>query len=152
MAALDGYGANTGQYDAAQSDLQYRYNTDRANNAYGRFLSQQRGERGLSDINTNFKRALPNYRASFGQRGLAGPGVRSGSMQRSIGNYLSDYALTYGRSQQDAQQEAANYDQTGAQQDSYYQQQLAAIQQQKQTEIANSAAAIEALRGLLGGL
>jgi len=150
--ALDGYGANVGQYDAQASDLQYRYNTDRANNAYGRFLSQQRGSRNLSDINTNYQRGLPNVRSGFAQRGLAGPGVNSGAMRRSIGNYLSDYALTYGRAQADAQQEAAQYDQGGAQMDSYYQQQVAAIQQQKQTEIANTAAAIEALRGILGGL
>ena len=149
---LDGYGANIGQYDAQASDLQYRYNTDRANNAYGRFLSQQRGSRSLSDINTNYKRGLPNVKGDFARRGLAGPGITSGAMRRSIGNYLSDYALTYGRSQQDAQQEAAQYDQGGAQLDSYYQQQLAAIQQQKQTEIANTAASIEALRGILGGL
>lgn len=150
--ALDGYGANIGQYDAQASDLQYRYNTDRANNAYGRFLSQQRGTRNLSDIDTNYKRQLPGIRGSFAQRGLAGPGINSGAMRRSIGNYLSDYALQYGRAQADAQQEAAQYDQGGAQLDSYYQQQLAAIQQQKQTEIANTAASIEALRGILGGL
>lgn len=150
--ALDGYGANVGQYDAQSSDLQYRYNTDRANNAYGRFLSQQRGSRSLNDISTNFQRGLPGVRSGFAGRGLAGPGVNSGAMRRSIGNYLSDYALTYGRSQQDSQQEAAQYDQGGAQLDSYYQQQLAAIQQQKQTEIANTASAIEALRGILGGL
>lgn len=150
--ALDGYGANIGQYDAAASDLQYRYNTDRSNNAYGRFLSQQRGSRGLSDIQTNYQRGLPNVRSGFAQRGLAGPGINSGAMRRSIGNYLSDYALQYGRAQQDAQQEAAQYDRTGAGLDSYYQQQLSAIQQQKQTEIANTAAAIEALRGVLGGL
>ena len=150
--ALDGYGPNVSGYNAAQNDLQYRYNTDRANNAYGRFLSQQRGDRSLSDIKTNYDRQLPQIKSSFGQRGLSGPGIRSGAMKRAMGNYLSDFALTYGRSQQDAQQEAAQYDQSGAQLDSYYQQQQAALEQQKQNEIASSAQAIEQLRSLLGGL
>ena len=150
--ALDGYGANTSQYDAQANDLQYRYNTDRANNAYGRFLSQQRGSRQLNDMETNYKRGIGGLRSSFAGRGLAQGGVRSGSMRRTIGNYLNDYGKAYGRAQLDSQQEAANYDREGAQLDSYYQQQLAAIQQAKQTEISNTAIAIEQLRSLLGGL
>lgn len=149
---LDGYGANVGQYNAAQSDLQYRYNTDRANNAYGRFLSQQRGQRSLEDLNTTYSRGIGKVRSNFSSRGLAGPGIRSGTMRRSIGNYLNDFAQSYGRAQLDSQQEAANYDRQAADLDSYYQQQMAAIEQQKQTEISNTALAIEQLRQLLGGL
>jgi hypothetical protein len=150
--ALAGYGANTSQYDQQSSDLQYRYNTDRASNAYGRFLSQQRGTRTLGDLSQNFNRALPSYKAKFGQRGLAGPGVQSGAMQHSMRNYLGDYAQQYGRAQLDAQQEAAQFDQSGAQLDAYYNNSLAQIAAAKQAEIANSASAIESLRQLLGGL
>ncbi len=149
---LTGYGANTAQYDQQANDLQYRYNTDRAQNAYGRFLSQQRGERSLGDLKQGFQRGLPGFKSKFGTRGLAGPGVNSGVMQRSMQNYLGDYAQTYGRSQLDAQQEAAQYDQAGAQLDAYYNNNLASIEAAKQQEIANSAQAIEALRAILGGL
>ena len=91
--ALSGYGVpDSGRYQQQASDLQYRYNTDKAQNAYGRFLSQQRGERGLGGLQRTFQRSLPDYKAGFSQRGLAGPGIRSGSMNRAMGNYLGDYA------------------------------------------------------------
>lgn len=151
--ALDGYGvANSGDYAREAGDLQYRYNTDRATNAYGRFLSQQRGSRSLGDLSRNFNRSLPGYKASFGQRGLMGGGVNSGTMQRSMSNYLGDYARDYGRIQQDATQEAQNYDLQGAQMDAYYNNSLAALEQRKKGEIANAALAIEALRPYLGGI
>jgi hypothetical protein len=150
--ALSGYGANTAQYDQQASDAQYRYNTDRASNAYGRFLSQQRGERGLGDLRTNYNRTLPGQKAGYGQRGLSGGGVRSGTMQRSMKNFLGDYTQQYGRAQLDAQQEAAQYDQAGAAMDAYYNNSLLNIESAKQQEIANAALAIEALRPLLGGL
>lgn len=150
---LTGYGVpDTGAYTQAASDLQYRYNTDRAQNAYGRFLSQQRGQRSLGDMSTSFNRQLPGYKAAWSQRGMAMPGINSGVAQRSMRNYLGDYAQQYGRAQQDAQQEAQNYDLQGAQMDAYYNNSLAALEQQKQQDIANAAAAIEALRPFLGGL
>jgi hypothetical protein len=145
-------GADIGGYNAAQADLQYRYNTDRATNAYGRFLSQQRGQRTLGDMQTNFGRQLPSYRASFGQRGLAGPGVQSGVMAQSMRNYLGDYARDYGRAQQDVTQEAQNYDLQAAQMDAYLNNGMASLEQQKQNDIANAALAIDALRPYLGAL
>jgi hypothetical protein len=151
--ALNGYGVpDTGAYTQQAADLGYRYNTDRSTNAYGRFLSQQRGSRSLTDLSQSFNRGLPDFKASFAHRGLQGPGVTSGVMQRSMGNYLGDYTTQYGRAQQDAQQEAQNYDLQGAQMDAYYNNSLAALEQQKQQDIANAALAIEAMRPFLGGV
>ena len=150
---LSGYGVpDSGAYEQEASDLGYRYNTDKSTNAYGRFLSQQRGQRSLGDMSKNFSRGLPNYKAAFGQRGLSGPGIRSGAMQRSMGNMLGDYATDYGRVQQDAMQEAQNYDLQAASMDAEYNNGLASIEQRKQSEIANAALAIEALRPYLGGI
>jgi hypothetical protein len=146
----DGY--NTGYYNSQASDLQYRYNTDKAANSYGRFLSQQRGSRAVGDLSRDFNRSLPSYKSQFGQRGLAGPGVRSGVMRRSMGNYLGDYTTAYQRAQQDATQEAQQYDAANASLDAYYNNSLASLEQQKQDEIANAARAIEMLRPYLGGI
>lgn len=146
----DGY--NSGYYAQQAADVQYRYNTDRASNAYGRFLSQQRGSRTLGDLSRGMSRTLPSYRAGFSQRGLLGPGIRSGSMQRSMSNMLGDYARDYSRAQQDVTQEAQNYDLQSAQMDAYLNNSLAAIEQQKQDDIANAALAIQALRPYLGGI
>lgn len=148
--AVTGY--NNASYDAEAADLQYRYNTDKAANAYGRFLSQQRGERSLSDLSRGFSRQLPNYRATFGQRGLGGPGVRSGVMQRSMSNYLGDYTRDYQRVQGDAVREAQDYDSASAELDAYYNNSLAALEARKQEEISNAALAIEAMRPYLGGV
>ena len=151
--ALSGYGVpDTGKYEGAVADLGYRYNTDKATNAYGRFLSQQRGERHLGDMSRTFNRGLPSYKATFGQRGLSLPGVRSGVQQRAMSNYLGDYSRDYGRVQQDATQEAQQYDLASAQMDAYYNNSLAALEQSKQNEIANAALGIEALRPYLGGM
>lgn len=103
-------------------------------------------------MSTDFSRGLPSYKSTFGQRGLAGPGVRSGSMQRSMGQFLGDYAQNYGRAQQDAVQEAQNYDLQSSQMDAYLNNSLAGIEQQKQNDIANAALSIEQLRNYLGQL
>jgi hypothetical protein len=149
---VTGYAPDIAGYQGQENDLQYRYNTDRTTNAYGRFLSQQRGERTLGDLSQGFNRQLPSFRAGFGQRGLAGPGVQSGVMHRAMGNYLSDYGRDYGRAQQDATQEAQQYDLAGAQLDANYNNQFATIEQQKQNEIANAALTMDALRSYLGNL
>ena len=62
---------------------------------------------------------------------------------------LGDYSRDYGRVQQDATQEAQNYDLQPAQLDATYNNSLAALEQQKQNEIANAALSIEALRPYL---
>lgn len=150
--ALGYNGADLAGYGQQAADVNYRYNTDKSTNAYGRFLSQQRGQRTLGDMSTDFSRGLPSYKSTFGQRGLAGPGVRSGSMQRSMGQFLGDYAQNYGRAQQDAVQEAQNYDLQSSQMDAYLNNSLAGIEQQKQNDIANAALSIEQLRNYLGQL
>ena len=149
---ISGYGVSHGGYAQQAADLQYRYNTDKAANAYGRFLSKSRGERGLGDLTRSFNRGLPSYRAQWGQRGLAGPGIRSGSMSRAMSNMLGDYATDYSRAQQDVTEETQNYDLQSAQMDAYLNNSLAALEQAKQDEIANAALAIEALRPYLGGI
>ena len=149
---LSGYGMNNAGYAAEANDLQYRYNTDRRQNAYGRFLSQQRGDRSLGDMSRNFNRGLPSYKAGFAQRGLAGGGIRSGAMGRSMQNMLGDYAIDYGRAQQDALEEARQYDAQSAELDATYNNNLAGGEARKQSEIANAALALEALRPYLGGV
>ena len=152
MALTDyGYGVDTGSYQRQANDLQYRFNTDQASNAYGRFLSQQRGERGLGDMTQQFNRQLPNAYAQYNQRGLSGAGIRSGTQHRAMGNYLGDYTQQYGRAQQDLSQDLQQYDLSGLQNTANYQNSLAQLEVQKQQEIANAALGIQALRPYFGG-
>jgi hypothetical protein len=149
---LSSYGIpDTGAYQRAQDTLGYQYTGSQATNAYGRFLSQQRGERGLGDMTRTFNRSLPNAYASYNKRGLGGPGIRSGTQQRAMGNYLGDYAQDYGRAQQDLSQSLQQYDLTGQQNTADYQNSLANLELQKQQEIANAALGIQMLRPYFGG-
>ena len=150
--ALSGYGVpDTAQYDRASSDLTYRYNTDSAANAYGRFLSQSRGSRSLGDLTQQYQRGLPKAYASFNQRGLGGSN-NSGLQQRAMRNYVGDYGNDYLRAQQDMTQGLQQYDMNQASNTANYNNQLLSLQEQKTREIANAALGIEALRPFLGGL
>jgi len=150
MATFTPY--NAGDYERHKTNIEYDYGNNVATNAYGRFLSQQRGQRNLGDMKTNFGRQYPTYRAQFGQRGLAGPGVRSGVERRSMTNYLGDYAQQYGRAQQDMTQESQQADMREQQYGAFRQQSLADLEAQKAAQIANDAQALEYLRQLVGGI
>jgi hypothetical protein len=150
MATFTPY--DSGSYERQKSAVEYDYGNNMATNAYGRFLGQQRGQRTLGDMSTNFGRAYPKYRAQFGQRGLAGPGVHSGVQHQAMTNYLGDYARDYGRAQQDItqadQQFGLNEQRLGA----FRQQSLTDIEAAKANSIANDAQALEYLRNLVGGI
>ena len=141
-----------GDYERQKNDASYRYGTESATNAYGRFISQQRGNRSLGGMSRSFGRQMPNFKSQFGQRGMSGPGVQSGVMQRSMNNYLGDYARNYGRQQQDNTQQLQQYDLNQDNLNSWHQQELGNIEGQKAQDIATDAAQIDALKQLVGGL
>ena len=150
MATFSPY--NAGAYERQKRDVEYDYSTNAANNAYSRFLSQQRGQRSLGDMSRSFGRQFPIYKASFGQRGLSGGAVNSGTMRQSMANYVGDYARDFGRQQQDLTQQLQQHDLELDRLGAFRQQSLADIEAEKAQAIANDAAAIEYLRSLVGGL
>lgn len=141
-----------GGYERQKADTQYKYSNDAVTNAYGRFISQQRGERGLGDSFRGYQRQFPRQTAQFGQRGLSGSGVQSGVMRNSMNNFMGDFARNYGRQQQDLTQELQGYDLNQANLDSWREQAMAGIEADKQRAIANDAGALEYLRAIVGGL
>lgn len=150
MATFSPY--NAGAYERQKRDIEYDYGNQATTNAYGRFLSQQRGERSLGDTSRAFGRSFPTYKAQFGQRGLSGPGVQSGVQQQAMSNYTGDYLRDYGRQQQDLTQNLQQFDLTQQNLDAFKQQSLADLEAQKAEQIANDANALEYLRQLVGGL
>lgn len=141
-----------GDYERQKADVNYKYGTDSTTNAYGRFISQQRGERGLGDSYRGYQRQFPRQTASFGQRGLSGSGVSSGVMRNSMNNFVGDFARDYGRQQQDLTQNLQQFDLGQVNLDAWRQQQMQAIEAQKQRDIANDASQLEYLRAMVGGL
>lgn len=141
-----------GGYERQKADIGYKYSSDAATNAYSRFLSQQRGSRQLGDMSRSFGRELPRYTASFGQRGLSGPGINSGAMRQSMSNYIGDYTRDYGRTQQDITQGLQQYDLGQLNLDEWRRQSLAAIEAQKANDIAMAAQNLQYLAQQVGGL
>lgn len=150
MATFSPYDA--GGYERQKRDVEYDYGNQTATNAYGRFLSQQRGERGLGDMTRQFQNSYAPYKAQFGQRGLAGGGVQSGVQQQAMQNYTGDYMRNYGWGAQDLTQQLQQFDLNQDQLNAFRQQSLADIEAQKAQQIANDAQALEYLRQLVGGL
>jgi len=151
MTTTNYSGLGGGQYEAARRGVENQYTQNSTQNAYGRFLSQQRGQRSLGDMQQGFQRSYPGYTAQFGQRGLSGGGVNSGAMQQSMGNYIGDYYRDYGRAQQDLTQELQQFDLGQSQLDAWRQNELMNIEQQKANDIANTANILQMLQQYLGG-
>src|SRR5262245_27781562 len=99
MATFSPYDA--GAYERRKRDIEYDYGQQQTQNAYGRFLSQQRGERNLGDMRMNFGRSYAPFKAQYGQRGLGGAGISSGVQRQGMANFTGDYLRDYGRATQD---------------------------------------------------
>ena len=136
---------DTSAFEAKRRTVNDQYARQTANNAYARFLSQQRGDRGIADFRQDFSRKAPKFTASFGQRGLTGGGVRSGSYQRALQNYLGDYTRDLGRAHEDQQQSLRQYDLNDADYATARNSALADIEMEKARQIAMTAENLRAL-------
>src|SRR6188474_3293289 len=106
---------DSGYYESARRGIDTNYAAQMATNTYAQTLSQQRGNRSLSEMQTGFKRSVPGFTSGFAQRGMGGGNVRSGVMQRSMSNYLGDFTRDYGNAQNDLTQSLRQYDLNAAQ-------------------------------------
>ena len=146
----DGY--NPANYEASRRTVEYDYGRNSANNAYGRFLSQQRGSRQLSDMSRGFERGYPGLQANLNRRGVSGAGINSGIETGAMQRYLGDFTRNYGRAQVDFDQEQQQYDIGQQLLDQWRQGALADLGLNEQNDISAAASNIEALRAYLGGL
>ncbi len=137
-------------YEGQRRAIANRYSQQAASNALGRFVSQQRGSRGIQDYQQNYQRQAPSYTANYTHRGLAGSGVRSGVYNTAMRNYVGDYQQNLNRMYADQSTEGNQYDLNQAGYDAERQQALADIETQKARDIANAAAYLNALKGQFG--
>ena len=141
-----------GGYTRKRADVDYDYGNQSTQNAYGRFLGQQRFERNVGDMGRSFGRQYAPNKATFGQRGLSGGGINSGAMRQSMGRFVGDYARDVGRQYQDQTLQNQNYDLQQANLDQWRQRALQDIETQKANEIAWTAQNLQQLREMLGGM
>ena len=143
---------DSGYYESLRRGVESEYAAGMAGNTYSQTLSRNRGNRDLSMMKTGFQRGIPNFTSSFAQRGFGGGGIRSGAMQRSMSNYLTDFQRSYSGAESDLADQLRGFDLSAAQMGAQRTSALADIELQKAREIAFAAQNIEALKGMLGGL
>jgi len=142
---------DTSVYERARRGVNDQYAANASTNAYARTLSQKRGSRQLGDYSRQFGRNTPRFVASYGRRGLAGPGVQSGVYEQAMQRYVSDYSRGRNDVVQDYADQNRQYDMADARFQSERQRALADIEMAKQREIAMAALNIKQLRPLIGG-
>ena len=143
---------DSGYYESLRRGVENEYAAGMAGNTYSQTLSRNRGNRDLSMMKTGFQRGIPNFTSTFAQRGFGGGGIRSGAMQRSMSNYLTDFQRSYSGAESDLADQLRGFDLSAAQMGAQRTSALADIELQKAREIAFAAQNIEALKGMLGGL
>lgn len=141
---------DTSVYTRQSQGIQNDYATRSATNAYSRFLSQQRGDRGITDYQRDFNRKLPGITASFGKRGLTGGGVASGVYGKAMQTYVGDYQQNLNRQLADQQGELRQYDLTEAQLSAARDRALSDMETDKAKEIAMAASYLSALKPQFG--
>jgi hypothetical protein len=137
-------------YEAQRRNVTNKYSQATASNALGRFIGQQRADRGIGDYTQNFQRQAPSYSAQYGKRGLYGAGVQSGVYSNAMRNYVGDYSQGLNRMYADKQTEMNQFDLNQANYESDRQSALSDIEAAKARDIANAASYIQALRGQSG--
>lgn len=143
---------DSGYYESLRRGVESEYAAGMAGNTYSQTLARNRGNRGLSLMDTEFARATPKFTATFGQRGFGGGGVKSGVMRQAMSDYLGDFQRDRQWAQDDLTESLRQYDLTAAQMGSQRTSALADIEMQKARDIAFAAQNIEALRSVFGGL
>jgi len=134
-------------YEGQRRAVNYKYSQNAASNALGRFVSQQRSDRGIADYQRDFGRQTPKFSAGYGKRGLTGGGVSSGVYSNAMRNYVGDYQQNLNRQYADKATDANQYDLNTANYEAERQQALADIETNKARDIANAANYLNALKG-----
>lgn len=127
------------------------YGAKSAQNAYAQFLSQQRGARKKFDIQKGFEAKAPRLVSAYTKRGLAGPGVQSGIYEKGLQDFATqnfDELSDLDRSMADEANQA-NLDERQLRAD--YDAQIAELEAQKKSSIAQAAATLAAFKPFLGG-
>lgn len=127
------------------------YGAKTAQNAYARFLSQQRGSRKKFDLQQGYEKQTPQVVGSFTKRGLAGPGVQSGIFSKGMNEYAQKQFQDMADLNTEQNNEMRRLELDDAQTRAEYDQQIAQLESEKQAAIAQAAATLSAFKPFLGG-
>jgi len=137
---------NPAAYEARRRGYESNYAAEGAMNAYKNFLSQQRGQRNITDLTKSYQKAAPRVVAGYGRRNLNAPNIRSGAFNTG----LQDFATESVRQQADAEralrEDMYGYDLSSRSAQSNYQQQLLDLEAEKASQIEEDARQLLAMR------
>ena len=128
-----------------------QYGAKAAQSAYSQFLSQQRGNRQVFDINKQFEKQAPRVVSQYTRRGLAGPGVQSGIYNQGLTDFANQKTEAVNTSQMGTVDDINQAKLGDAYDFADYQSQIDALEIEKNTNIANTAASLTAWKPFLGG-
>jgi hypothetical protein len=122
-----------------------------ASATYANFLAQQRGARQKFKIQEQYEKDAPRTVSRFSQRGLAGPGVRSGVFNRGMTDLAKKNFDDLSDVQFDMDDADNQFKLQQSQNQADYDAQIADLEAQKQGQIAQAAATLNAFKPFLGG-
>jgi hypothetical protein len=122
-----------------------------ASATYANFLAQQRGARKKFEIGQQYEKDAPRTVSRFTQRGLAGPGVRSGVFNRGMNELAQKNFEDVSNVDFDLNASNRQFALDQAQNQADYDAQIAELEAQKQGQIAQAAATLNAFKPFLGG-
>ena len=130
---------NPADYEARRRGYTQQYGTTGAMNAYANFLSQQRGTRQRRGMTEQYDKAQPQVVAGYSRRGLVGPNVKSGIFAKGIQDFAKQRARTLSEFDQGQTEEQRGYDLGEAQRLESFRNQLADMEMDKASTIADAA-------------
>jgi hypothetical protein len=114
-------------------------------NQQASFYGQQRGRRKISNIERQYGEGFQPMLASYGRRGLGGPGVESGIMRSGLTRYAEALQRDLGAETQNMQEELNQIAMKEAAEQADLEDYLTALRLQQQADIFDSAQTIKSL-------
>jgi hypothetical protein len=137
---------NPALYEAQRRALLNNYTAQQGVSDYANFISNQRGARGLRDLNESFTPQRRQIESTFGRRGLRSPQVRSGAFRRAMIDFGKKQTRDVADYQRNLDETNQQYGLGTTQRGTQYQQDLVDIERDKANQINNDAMAIWQMR------
>ena len=137
---------NPALYERQRRSLLNNYTTQRSVSDYANFVSNQRGVRGLRDLNESFVPRRRQIESGFGRRGMRTPQVKSGAFRRAMIDFGKKQTRETADYQRGIDEQNQQYGLSTIQKGAQYQQDLADIERQKADQINQDAMAIWQMR------
>lgn len=132
-----------GDYGMGEADALRKRQRQSIANQQSAFLGQQRGSRNMANIRRQYVKGFLPKMAEYGQRGLAGPNVKSGIQRKGLEEYAASLQQDLGTEQQSIQDALNEIAMNEANSQADLEDYLANLRYQKQQDIINAATALK---------